>query len=273
MVPIELFMKRQELLSIEKMIHASIVQNRLTEETLQIIDNYTNEILYGRTNLSQFTLQEHAGLCTADSVLIGAYIIACYARTSIESSCNATAGQGCSRNAVANWQIDALQESLVQQWAEAKKLWVPNSEQILMASFGPMIAQGAEAKVYYKAGDASVVKERASIYSTLGKAFEAIVLHNALFPETQMKVVGFTRDSDGLFRTILTQPYIKCLRLARKEEIDRMAVAKGFRDNSDGHGVNYISERLCLEDLHPANVYIDRVSAKPVCIDCIVKFR
>ena len=61
-----------------------------------------------------------------------------------------------------------------------------------------MIAQGAEAKVYYREGDVSVVKERVSIYSTTEKALDAIALHNYLFPETAMNVIGFTRDDDGL---------------------------------------------------------------------------
>ena len=140
------------------------------------------------------------------------------------------------------------------------------------AIYGPIIAKGAEAKVYYKSGDTSVIKERTSIYATLGKALEAIVLHNALFPETQMTTIGFTRDSDGLFRIILTQPYIGCQRLATKAEIDEMVASKGFHDNGDGNGVNYISDRLHLEDMHPANVFIDPQSGKPICIDCIVKF-
>ena len=55
-------------------------------------------------------------------------------------------------------------------------------------------------------------------------------------------------------------------------EIDDMGAAKGFRDNWDGQGVNYISDRLALEDMHPANVFIDVVTEKPICIDCIVKF-
>jgi hypothetical protein len=66
--------------------------------------------------------------------------------------------------------------------------------------------------------------------------------------------------------------YVNCLRLATKEEIDEMVAAKGFRDNWNGEGVNYISDRLALEDMHPANVFIDTVKAKPICIDCIVKF-
>jgi len=98
------------------------------------------------------------------------------------------------------------------------------------------------------------------------------VLHNYLFPETAMKVIGFTRDSDGIMRIVLTQPYVNCLRLATKAEIDDMVAIKGFSDNWNGQGVNYISDRLALEDMHPANVFIDMVTEKPICIDCIVKF-
>ena len=86
-----------------------------------------------------------------------------------------------------------------------------------------------------------------------------------------MNVIGFTRDEDGLFRTILTQPYIGCKRLATKQDIDDMVSQKGFRDNYNGQGVNYIGDRLHLEDMHPANVFIDNISEKPVCIDCIIK--
>ena len=140
-------------------------------------------------------------------------------------------------------------------------------------NFGSLIAQGAEAKVYYKEGYPTVTKERTSIYSTTDKALDAIVLHNCLFPETAMNAFGFTRDSDNLFRIILTQPYVRCLRLATKQEIDTLVSEKGFHDNGDGQGVNYISDRIALEDMHPANVFIDEVSSKAICIDCIVKFK
>ena len=163
-------------------------------------------------------------------------------------------------------------EKLVQQWAEARDVWFDNAEKEIEAEYGSMIAQGAEAKVYYQNGDTSVIKLRTSIYATLGRALEAIILHNTLFPETPMNVIGFTCDTDGLFRTICTQPYVTCKRLATKQEIDQMVSKKGFRDNYDGKGVNYIGERLHLEDMHPANVFVDSVSNIPVCIDCIVKF-
>ena len=56
------------------------------------------------------------------------------------------------------------------------------------------------------------------------------------------------------------------------EEIDEMVAGKGFRDNWNGQGVNYLSDRLALEDMHPANVFIDEITGRPTCIDCIVKF-
>ena len=161
---------------------------------------------------------------------------------------------------------------MLEQWARAAGLWFDNSDGILQKNYGPMIAQGAEAKVYYKEGNPTVTKERTSIYSTTDKALDAIVLHNSLFPETAMNTFGFTRDSDNLFRVILTQPYVRCLRLATKQEIDTLVLEKGFHDNSNGQEVNYTSDRIALEDMHPANVFIDEISSKAICIDCIVKF-
>ena len=253
----------------QEQIDTSIKYNGFSEHTLQLIDNYANDILYGRTNLDRFNQSEHAGLCSGGASLIGAYIVCCYARASFEPG---RFSARCQEKKPSNWEIDAKQEEVLQRWAEAKQLWFPHSEQILPANYGPKIAQQAEAKVYYRPGDTSVIKERTSIYATLGKALEAIILHNSLFPETKMKVIGFTRDSDGLFRTILTQQFIECERLATKEEIDELVAAKGFHDNREGEGVNYIGDRLYLEDMHPANVFIDKLTGKPTCIDCIVKF-
>lgn len=250
-------------------IFDAIAKEGFSLSTIRLIDDYVNDIQNGTTNFSRYSIPEHAGFCTAGSALIGASVIASYARASLEASGDAECGQ----NGPSSWEIDELQEQLIEQWSKAAHLWVENSDEILTSALGPMIAQGAEAKVYYREGDTSVVKERASIYSTTQKALEAIALHNYLFPETAMHVIGFTRDSDEILRIILTQPYVRCLRLATKEEIDKLAFSKGFRDNWSGQGVNYISDRIALEDMHPANVFIDDISSQPICIDCIVKFK
>lgn len=241
----------------------------MTEYDIQNVDKQINEIFNGTKDISRFNQSEHAGVCSAGPLLIGALLVCDIVRESFQTSRNA----GNSQTSPANWEIDAKQEKSIQEWAEQKGVWVPKAEEWLEEQYGPELAHGAEAKVYCKKGDTHVVKLRTSIYSTLGRAFEAIALHNSLFPETIMRIIGFTRDTDGLFRIILTQPYIECMRLATKNEIDEMVSQKGFRDNGDTSGVNYISNRINLEDMHPANVFVENLTGKPICIDCIVKFR
>ena len=250
-------------------IYATISEEGFSPSTIEKIKNYTLEIQNGTINFHRFNIPEHAGLCNAGSVLIGASIIASYATASLSASSDASG----SKTPPANWQIDEAQEQYLQQWAEAKGVWIPEAEEWLQSKYGPMMAQGAEAKVYGQTGDTHVIKLRTSIYATIGRALEAIALHNYLFPQTIMRVIGFTRDNDGLFRIILTQPYVECKRLATKAEIDAMVSEKSFSDNRDGNGVNYISSRLHLEDMHHANVFVEQSSDLPVCIDCIVKFR
>ena len=259
-------------------IFGMIAKEGFTDITLHEISNYIKDIQNGTEDFPRFNLSEHAGFCTAGAPLIGASIIACYATASLTAGSNAEGCEGQCKSRAEISSLDLCRDAACArsteqgEWAKAANLWEDDSEQILTEEFGPKIAQGAEAKVYYKEGNTSVVKERTSIYSTWQKALDAIVLHNCLFPETAMKVIGFTRDSDNLMRIVLTQPYVNCKRLATKDEIDDMVAAKGFRDNWNGQGVNYISDRLALEDMHPANVFVDVVTDKPICIDCIVKF-
>lgn len=261
---------------------------------VQLIDKLINEIQYGSRNFPQFSEPEHAGVCSAGPLLIGALIVCYNTRESLSTSSNAYGSKAkisidtrskaiaelaqsldCKKEVgkVPNWQIDEAQEQQLQLWAEKVGVWVPKSDELLSASFGPMIAQGAEAKVFYKEGSGAVIKARTSIYATLDRALESIALHNYLFPETVMKVFGFTRDSDGLFRILLSQPYIECERLANKAEIDAMVETIGFYHNEDITGVNFISDRIHLEDMHPANVFVESHTGLPICIDCIVKFR
>ena len=157
-------------------IFRAIDADGFKESTMLVIDEYINDIENGRTNFPRFTQQEHAGLCKAGAALIGASVIASYARRSIASGGDAESGQG----SPANWEIDEYQETLLEQWAKGAQLWVESSDTVIKEGFGPMIAQGAEAMVYYKDGATSVVKERASIYSTTQKALDAITLHNYL---------------------------------------------------------------------------------------------
>ena len=79
-------------------IYVAIAAEGFTNKTLQMIDNYTNDIRYGRKDFNGFTLPEHAGLCKGGSPLIGAAIVVSYARRSLTTGCNAESCQGQSKS-------------------------------------------------------------------------------------------------------------------------------------------------------------------------------
>lgn len=66
-----------------------------------------------------------------------------------------------------------------------------------------------------------------------------------------MVVSGFARDIDGLFRIILTQHYVPCERLAKKEEILDYIASKGLHRNEDDFKESFTDGRIILEDMHP----------------------
>ena len=94
-------------------IYEAIAAEGFSAGTLQLIDNLTNDIQYGRKDFNGFTLPEHAGLCKGGTPLIGASIVAGYARRSLTASGNVESCEGISP---ANWQIDEEQERLIEAW-------------------------------------------------------------------------------------------------------------------------------------------------------------
>ena len=79
-------------------IYAAIAAEGFTAGTLQMIDNYANDIQNGREDFFRVNLPEHAGLCKGGSPLIGASIVACYATASLRASCNAEGREGQSKS-------------------------------------------------------------------------------------------------------------------------------------------------------------------------------
>ena len=100
-----------------KVICGKIATDGFADSTLLEINNYINDIQNGTEDFSRFNLSEHAGLCTAGTPLIGASIVASYAAAGFAASGNAGSGQG---GSPANWQIDELQEYLIEQWARLR---------------------------------------------------------------------------------------------------------------------------------------------------------
>ena len=166
-----IFAQRNKPMKCFEDIYEAIAKNGFTELTLHAIDELIKQIENGSTDLPRFNLREHSGVCKAGSALIGASIVASYAERSLTAGSYVGSSQASPSNywsserrgetgldypesrqksAIANWEIDELQEKLIEQWAKAARLWVEASDDIVRKGFGPMIAEGAEAKVYYR---------------------------------------------------------------------------------------------------------------------------
>ena len=102
-------------------IHSAIAANGFSKETLQKIDDFTNDILYGRKDFNGFALSEHAGLCKGGAPLIGAAIVVGYTRRSLTASSNAGSSEGqCKSRAEISCLISAeTQPVLARQGKEA----------------------------------------------------------------------------------------------------------------------------------------------------------
>lgn len=92
-------------------IYATIAAGGFSAETLQKIDNLTNDIRYGRKNFIGFTLSEHAGLCKGGAPLIGASIVVSYARRSLTTSGNAEISQGQSKSSAEISSLDFCRDA------------------------------------------------------------------------------------------------------------------------------------------------------------------
>ena len=77
------------------------------------IDKHINDILNGTEDLPQFNQPEHAGVCSAGPLLIGALIVCDFTRKSLSAGGNAGEGE----TSPAIWEIDEAQERTDQKWA------------------------------------------------------------------------------------------------------------------------------------------------------------
>ena len=79
-------------------IYEVIATEGFSERVLQLIDEQVNDIENGTRDFPRYNLSEHAGLCKAGPVLIGASIIACYATASLTASRNVEGREGQSKS-------------------------------------------------------------------------------------------------------------------------------------------------------------------------------
>ena len=83
-------------------------------------------------------------------------------------------------------------------------------------------------------------------------ALDRITLHNALFPETRLNVLGFGRTTEGDFQIIVQQPFIHGTSLT-DDEIRDYVESLGFK-LINPRNWTYATPRIYLSDMHDENL-------------------
>lgn len=152
-------------------------------------------------------------------------------------------------------------ESL-EKFAKEQGKWADDVDTKLEKKYGGRIGHGSEAWVYRKDKDTVIKSRSITGYNTVSDALRSIELHNSLFPETAMKVVGFG-NGDGEFSIIIEQPFIEGA-YASQEEIDSFVKERfnAKKDTSVIGNTSYKTDDYLLQDLKPQNVLVRIVNGE-----------
>lgn len=164
-------------------------------------------------------------------------------------------------------QCGEAQAERIEQWAKKTGCWIENTDIAIPELLGTEIAQGGEAHVYDNG--TSLVKVIGLDYFVQPiLALDRITLHNAYFPATRMIVLGFGRDSDGMFNIIVEQPFIQGYRMDDKE-IAEYATKLGYQLVNPKNWT-FATERIYLSDMHDENV-IRSNKGNVFVVDCDIR--
>ena len=152
-------------------------------------------------------------------------------------------------------------ESL-EKFAKEQGKWADDVDTKLEKKYGGRIGHGSEAWVYRKDKDTVIKSRSITGYNTVSNALRSIELHNTLFPETTMKVVGFG-NGDGEFSIIIEQPFIEGA-YASQEEINSFVKERfnAEKDPSVIGNTSYKTDDYLLQDLKPQNVLVRIVNGE-----------
>ena len=229
-------------------INQKIWDNGFTTETLGILSQVTKEIYNGTTLFERIPQAQQPGLSRGSEILCAAAII-CRGCTGTESEkreiyrTSDLIGDG------------SIQETLVETWARIVGCWFEDAR-LFLSSISQAYDFGTESTVFFDLPK-RIVRKFITLkhYNVLRLALDRIIIHNAIFPDVFMRVIGFGRDEDCSFGILIEQPYIEGEIVPETERADFMHQL-GFRDAGEDYGMhlNYMTDSLYIGDINEYNV-------------------
>ena len=212
-----------------------------TPQYLEIKKN-ADEIIEGRGSINRLSQEEEQGRINGWTRCVQATLLLNeHARNDAEQSIK--------------------QQQEIEKYFNAECIWFDyaerpydHAEKPYAEIFGALFERGSEARLYTHY-DGVVIKAIELNYSANPLDFlDRISLHNHLFPSTHYELIGFGKNEEGNFVSIIKQPYVKAERTATIEEIRDELEKYGFRHRRRN---DYFNADYILDDMSSDNVFID----------------
>ena len=237
-----------------------IIDEDFSSEGLVILEHYAEQFIERKLVYKRFSSCEQHG-CTAGGVtnVIATILAGANVGTNTTHSFSIDFKREC--------QFAKTQEQIIEHWARKTNCWIDNSDLVLTQRLGEQIAEGGEAHVYQQ-GHNLIKSIGLDYYIQPILALDRIALHNAYFPETNLSVIGFGRDSNDNFQIIVEQNFIQGEKMTNEEIFD-FAVSMGFRCINPKNWT-YATSEIYLSDLHDENV-IRSKEGNIFVVDCDIR--
>lgn len=126
------------------------------------------------------------------------------------------------------------EQEIIGNWAERDGCWsdTPENDQVKKGRKHRTDLDGTEARIYYDGSSRIYKTVDASHYISYEHFLDRIAIHNAIFPETAMRVEGFgvrddSEDNTG-FVCVISQHFIKGKNVPGPEFVHENMKARGF---------------------------------------------
>ena len=161
---------------------------------------------------------------------------------------------------------------LIEQWAKHEGCWIDDAENYFISKgYIRIDIETGESVVFRDAKFTTAIKIMGANYyaGMIDKSIDRVMLHNLLFPDTALEIIGFTNQR-GRLKIITYQKFIQ------GSPADEKDILKFIEDNLKGFDYDrtkecFVKDGIEVSDLHEGNL-VRATNGKTYLIDCIIRF-
>ena len=163
---------------------------------------------------------------------------------------------------------DAAEEG-IKAYFEKENCWSPDILEDAKRKWGEEISHGNESHVFRY--DGSHVAKVMSILMDPQETLDRIAIHNTLYPETHLEVIGFGKDKEGCLHVVVKQQFIEGTSVNESKDDEKIVNIDSldtFNQITTGDNeMRFVTPNLCVWDFNDRNIIRNSVNGKDMVID------